>query len=295
MDKLNDWDSGFEDWKKRKKDLEEKQKQDIEMRKAFESFDELRIKKIKELKIPKKENNDYKEVVIKKPTKYNEKKLRKTILIVLFIIFLPIILFIIFQKNIPEVYFIELNKNNSNGKLYILDELNVLESNLSSEYMEVKKSDSFKLFLKKEISKNTINTLELEFRGYADIYLDNKLVFPNLINYELFEEFSEFYIYGKREINKILIKEQKIEDYLNNYNNKSYYSNSFLNIKLNKKNIIEKPDFYVFNKKFLKTDDDEFVLKKPIELNSENENIFDIRFVFDKNPSIKKIKVTIVK
>lgn len=117
------------------------------------------------------------------------------------------------------------------GKPLYLEESKALSPPVqygNQTYREIVKTVPFYINFKSpvKIPKDSKTTLSMEFIGTnADLIVDKKLLFPSLENYELAKEFSDSYVYKRKDIIKKEGNEENAKDFLiNNYYGSSVYS-----------------------------------------------------------------------
>lgn len=156
-----------------------------------------------------------------------------TVLIITLIAFA----FIKFWPKTNNLHYVEVGDSSDTDKdssFYLDNSLNSLSERIDygpTNYREVLNAKPFFFVFKKtgHLSLPTQALLEIEILGAAgDIYLDDKLIFPGIDNYEILKEFDNFYLYRRSNVKEVEnYDSSNIVDFLikNYYGSKVYSIN----------------------------------------------------------------------
>jgi len=218
----DDWDKKYNEWQEKKKKVRNEPKKDS----AILNKSEPIIKK------PSKEANSMRKfedtLELKRGPRW-EKIVIIAIYGIVFLIALYLILASLFPRVLPfdsNIYSIQADDSNINiGKEFYIDS-NVLGEKRVIENKTVRliSAKPFNLIFTPKVNipagTNALLSLNLIFvKGTSNIYVNDKLIFPNLDNYKLVYETDQDYVYASKSIltNKGLSKMGSSENFI--YNN----------------------------------------------------------------------------
>ena len=234
FDYNDDYERRFREWK-------EKKQQKLENSNYNKSIVEKTIGIIKEdTKILKKKIEQIEQSIGESLNLPNRPRLKLFLTVLAYAIpamILVLLLFYIFKPVIAQdnySYYLDvgIKGDDSPRKAFYLEKSKALSPNVlygEETYREIVKTTPFEISFKSPviIYPNASIILSLEFIGKnSNLYINDKLAFPSLENYELFKEFEDIYLFKKKSVSSdYLYEKENITEFLKeNYYGSTIYS-----------------------------------------------------------------------